>query len=528
MALYLHDLPMSECILEWDKIDNNGTNIAAIRTLCQNDLFYLLVKACRRVDLLHPWLYARCREVEAEPDGFLDLWAREHGKSSIITFGKTIQDILIDPEITIGFFSENYTIASKFLIQIRNEFENNEILKSAFPDILYDKPTSESPRWNNDSITVKRKGNPKEPTLEAQGLESLKVGAHYALMVYDDVITQRSVTSPDQVSKININFELSLSQSKEGGKKRYIGTRYSYADTYQMIIDREIAQTRTYPATHDGTPNGTPVLFSPGYWELKKKENSTVNLSCQYLQNPHAGGEKTFDITNLEVYEVRPMKMNVAIVVDPAKSMKKGSASTAMLVIGIAGGQRKYLLDGCCHKMTLSERWDNLKHLYKKWKAEPGIGSVTVGYESYGTGEVDMDYFAEQMKKEQGVRFAIKPLMSALNGAIRKRDRIERIQPDLEHHNIFLPYPTDNDKLTRLQVAAIKAGRKSEISRPIKRINELKQVYDLSDILVNELDAYPYGNLVDCIDGFSRIYDMEIMAPRADRTSFSLSPTELV
>lgn len=74
--LYFHDLPMTECIAEWDKIDQNGTNEAGIRVLCLNDLFYLLVKVCKRIDLIHPFYYARCREVEDSPDGHLDLWAR--------------------------------------------------------------------------------------------------------------------------------------------------------------------------------------------------------------------------------------------------------------------------------------------------------------------------------------------------------------------------------------------------------------------------------------------------------------------
>ena len=75
-----------------------------LRCLCLHDLFFLMVYGCERKDMDNDWCFARCREVQRAPDGYLDLWAREHYKSTIITVGLTLQDILRDPEITVGIF----------------------------------------------------------------------------------------------------------------------------------------------------------------------------------------------------------------------------------------------------------------------------------------------------------------------------------------------------------------------------------------------------------------------------------------
>lgn len=419
-------------------------------------------------------------------------------------------------------------MASKLLQQIRNELANNELLKKVFPDILYQNPLKEAANWSDEKFTVKRRANPKESTCECQGLLSLKTGAHYQLMIFDDVITINSVSSPEMVAKINEYIELSLSLSKEGGVKRFIGTRYSYADSYQFIIDKGMVEVRVYAATEDGTINGKPVLFSEEYWNIKKIENSASNLGSQYLQNPLIDAERRFNTNDIMAYEIRPTFLNVYILCDPAKSKKTGSANSAILVIGIAGNKRKYLLDGYCHRMNLAERWTNLKNMYTKWKASPGVMHLQVGYETYGSGSIDIEYFKEQMKKENGVKFIIKELESPLNSSARKIDRIERIEPDLRFHNIFIPYPTDQNRLTKSQLRALQNNCEYLVSKKIKQINESKKVYDLSELFLTELDNFPFGKFVDCIDAFSRIYDMDIMAPNNRQgKSYALPEDEL-
>ena len=118
-----------------------------MRLLCRTDLYFLLRYILKRADAQREWIFDRCREIQASPNGHIDIWSREHYKSTIITFAKTIQDVLSshgdDPlpewggkELTVGIFSFNRPSAKKFLRQIKIEFESNSELKELFPDIL--------------------------------------------------------------------------------------------------------------------------------------------------------------------------------------------------------------------------------------------------------------------------------------------------------------------------------------------------------------------------------------------------------
>jgi hypothetical protein len=499
----LHSLPLEELLTEWDKLDDGGRDLTAIRALTLEDRFYLLVRVCRREDMLHQWIYDRCREVEADPDEKLDLWAREHYKSTIITFAGAIQEILKDPDITIGIFAHTRGIAQKFMRQIMMELQSNNTLKSAFPDILYRTPEKSSPRWSLDNgLLVKRSSNPKEGTVEAWGLvDGQPTSAHFKLRIYDDVVTRESVTTPEQVKKTTEAWELSDN----------VGTRYSFADTYQSIIDRGSLEERIHPATDDGTANGNPVLLSVEDWEKKKVTQGEYTIACQMLQNPLSGQQATFKVEWLTYYDIRPSILNVVVMCDPARSKKKDSDNTAFAVVGIDSASNKYLLDGFRHKMKLSERWEALKMLRRRWMSMPGVQLVKCGYEKFGA-ESDFDYFEERMKIEQHF-FEIEELAWPREGGGSKIDRVQRLEPDFRMGRFKLPHGFDEKAVTRNQRMVIEAGDGHRVGRNIVRRDENGRAYDLTKDFVDEFRLFPFGAKKDMVDVCSRIYDMEIPPP---------------
>lgn len=533
---WLKTAPMAEALDFYDSTYHAaGCDDWTLAQLGRGDRFFLLTHLLGRRDIIHPWLYERCREVEADPDEKLDLWARDHRKSSIITFGGSVQEILKNPEITIGIFSHTRPIAKAFLTQIKREFEANQTLLALYSDVLWANPIKDAPLWSIETgIVVKRNSNPKEATLEAHGLvDGQPTSKHFRLRVYDDVVTRESVTTPEQVKKTTEAWELSDNLGTADGRRWTIGTRYSFADTYGIILERGALTPRIYAATKDGQPDGPPVLLTVDQWEKKKIDQGPSTIACQMLQNPIAGQQAMFSILDIQKYEIRPTTLNVYITVDPARSMKKGSANTAISVIGIDSGRNKYLLDGINHRLDLKGRWEAVRNMRRKWINEQGVQMVQVGYESYGA-QADLDYFHERMEVEAD-SFPIIELTWPRDSEVSKDDRVQRLGPDLRSHKFYLPalmmsggklhwWSLDESQSSRIvlephtghsraQRDVIAAQQPYRVCRPISKVDSENNLYDLSRHAIEQIMFYPFAPLKDLIDAISRIYDMDARPP---------------
>lgn len=459
---------------------------AVMRELARRDLFFLLVYVLGRVDVDRDWVFDRCRETQASPNGHLDLWARYHYKSSIITQALTIQDILNDPEITVCILSVTRPIAKGFLSVIKREFEANEVLKELFPGVLWSNPKRDAPRWSEDfGIIVRRRTNPVEATLEAWGLvEGLPTSRHFKLLVYDDVVTMDTVTSPDMIQKVTAAWENSLALTTEGGVERYCGTRYHHNDTYSEILRRRHVKARVYPATVDGEADGVPVLLDRDELQSRRRGMGPYTFACQMLLNPTADSLQAFDEEWLSYWEAKHLHgLNIYIICDPANDKKKSSDYTVFGVIGLGADKKFRVVTLVRDRLNLKERADMLFSLHREY--EP----IAVAYEKYGM-QSDIEHFEDRMEREN-YKFEITPVA----GNVAKSDRIGTLIPLFEQRRVLLP-------------------------ANIWRVNYLGVKEDLVKVFVNdEYKAYPAPVHDDMLDMLARVSDSNFpMVPPRPRS----------
>lgn len=454
------------------------------RDFILNDRYFLLTQILGVQVAWHPWVLARCREVEADPDEHLDLWSRGHFKSTIITYAGVVQEILKNPEICICIISYKAGAAETFAAQIKSAFESNEVLLNCFPDVLWaERPDHRGDVWSVSDFTVKRTNGRKEATVATSGLVSgMRTGGHYDLLVYDDTVTYDSVVTPEMSQRTTDAWSMSLNLGSEKTRHWYIGTRYAIFDTYHEMIERGIRERR-----HVGMDEaGRPVLLSEEEFAKKRREMSAKDWASQMMQTPIGLGELIFDDKwwlNSDTLPA-PKTMHRYIFVDTATKRGKRNDYSVFWVVGYGRDRIYYPLDCVRDKLSLSQRADAIFRLVEQWMP------ADVFWESNGS-RSDGEYIEERMERA-GYRFRI----TEINQSQPKEDRIRWLEPAWRDGRIIMP-------------------------RRLAYTDVNQETHDLiHDFKAEEWSIYPSVTHDDMLDCLANIFHPEVVR----RTSFPVSP----
>ena len=205
----------------------------ALKWQCENDLKFLCTKMLK-MDAwgeLHDETY-RDAIKNTGPEKLI-LMPRGHLKSSIVTVGYAIQQLLINPNIRILITNAVWTMGRKFLRQIAEYLTFNSDLPKIYGAFKVDGKT-----WTRDEITISQRAIPtvKEATISTAGLETTLTGNHYDLILHDDLVEESNINTREQLDKVINFYRNSRPLMDPGCEIIIIGTRWGEDDLYGMIL----------------------------------------------------------------------------------------------------------------------------------------------------------------------------------------------------------------------------------------------------------------------------------------------------
>jgi len=363
------------------------------RQLILKDLFFVIYFVLGKgktnyKKVNHPFVVKACNEIQdGAPSNTLDIWAREHLKSSCITIGETIQEVLRDSNKSTCIFSYARPVAKKFLFELKELFEMSKLLIQCFPDVIWSNPKSEAPIWSlDDGLILKRSGNRKEPTIYASGLiEGMPTGMHFDRMVFDDIVTEDIAESVDVMEKVKNKIDSAMNLGMDGGTHRILGTYYHHNDPLVYLRDKAgIYTLRLKPATDNGLEDGKSIYLSQERLNFLK---TTKTFRCQQLLNPTPTGTQKLNYELIKEVDILPKDLYRFMVIDPAgdsKDKNRGDAWAAH-VIGIEpkiddiGASNLFIINSFISPAGEAEIVDILGRMY----IEGGI-ILKLGYERLG------------------------------------------------------------------------------------------------------------------------------------------------
>lgn len=398
-------------------------------------------------------------------------------KSSVVTIGFALQFILNNPDGRVLIDSETYSKAKNFLAEVKGHLEDSDKFREVYNHIYGMMPDdgkrSTSVRWKDNEIDLScRTKKRKEASFTASGIDKSINGMHYDLIICDDLHSEVNTKNKEQIEQVIEHWKLCLSLLEPNKYMIVIGTRWSYSDLYQYLIDFEKERFNFFvrQAIFPGGELLFPEIIDQKFLDNQKKSQGSYIFSCQYMNNPIDDETAVFKRSYFQVKkweDITSRPMNWFLAIDPSY---EGPYSDWVGIVecGIDYMGELYVGDIYRLKQTYSETVNFLFDLYHR-SHRAGRPYKAIGLETVAT-QKGIGYILNNEMRQRGEWLPVREISSRTK---TKEERIRALAPYYEFKRVW-------------------------------HIQDAKGHDDLED----ELLHFPVGKHDDVIDAFATILEI--------------------
>lgn len=385
----------------------------------------------------------------------LYLLSRDHLKTSLLTIAANVQRILRNQQVRILLASDKAGSAEGQLAELKGHL-TNEYLVWLFPETLFVDPYKEATTWSQSAISVKRKRETKEATVETIGVEGASTGKHYDHISYDDLVDEQNSKTRDLLESTIRWYMMSQSLLEPHGTEDIVGTPWEFGDLYDWLIAgkqtgalklgvyRQPCWKIADPGVLKWDPQGgiapDEYLFDangdkiPAYPEKHTRESIEERakvpgyargFAAQWLLRPVDDSAAMFPRTKAVIKDrgaiPDPHECYLVMCVDPAISTKEWADFAAIVVIGFHPDGNAYVFD------ARAGRWGETRlvnEVFDAYERTPGI--VSIGFEAIGFQKLFMNEF-RRASEQRGTWLPLVKLER--DTKVGKNTRIRGLEP---------------------------------------------------------------------------------------------------
>lgn len=402
---------------------------------------------------------ALCRFLQDDPSPLkLILMPRYSFKSSVTTIGYALWRLLRDPNERILIYSDSTEKAEGFLLGIKNHLLGLNT-KSRFRAVCG--AWEVDPKrgvWNQSAITIATRTQAAvEPSVDTAGLETSKVGKHYDVILFDDLVTDKNVTTKELMDKAAECYRKSASLLKPGGLTILLGTRWHEGDLYGRLLAEHEGRGDLAVFLRDAEvgPGERPYPFADigltqAFLARQKAEQGSRIYSCLYRLAPQDDETRTFKAADFRFYN--PAKtaeferwvstLFITCVLDaiPPPTSDHGD-DAAITVVGADLNRCLYLLDAVAGRYLPEQQIEHVLALHAWWRFR-AFGLETNAFQKMLQPMLEQR-LRESRKDPRWQPFTITGFTGVTQG--NKEQRIQGLQP--WHEQGLLKFPGERLEL---------------------------------------------------------------------------------
>lgn len=370
----------------------------------------------------------------------LILMPRYSFKSTITTVGYCLWRLVRNPDLRILIYSDAAGKAQGFWQDIKNHIEGRGE-GSKFREYYGAWETDpHKGKWNESQGVIRvREKAWKEPTIDTGGIETSKVGMHYDIIIFDDIVSDLNTTTKAQMDKVYDCYKKSLALLKPGGEVLVVGTRWHFGDAYGRMIKDGGFKVYRVDANRDEKFGEYPfsrIGLTQEFLAEQKRTQGSYLYSCLYNNSPV--DDETAIFKHEDFSFCAPIKTSkdlyITCTCDPAG---EGEDYTAITVVGTDKDFKMHVIDAVNKHLQLNQIVDEIIKLNYKW-----------GFNKLG---VEGNFFKGALEKEIKLRmdeersnpnfkmFSVEVFTATAKRGEGKYNRIMALQPFHERGDLLFP-----------------------------------------------------------------------------------------